>query len=54
MNTISAPEGDSVISQILAAYELSGYDSGHCPPRQGHINDTFRVSCRTRRAALSN
>lgn len=24
MNTISAPEGDSVISQILAAYELPG------------------------------
>ena len=35
MNTISAPEGDSVISQILAAYVLPGTVRGRCPPRQG-------------------
>ena len=47
MNTISAPEGDSVISQILAAYELPGTILDIVRHGKGHINDTFCVSCRT-------
>ena len=47
MNTISAPEGDSVISQILAAYELPGTILDIARHGKGHINDTFCVSCRT-------
>ena len=47
MNTISAPEGDSVISQILAAYELPGSMLDIARHGKGHINDTFCVSCRT-------
>ena len=47
MNTISAPEGDSVISQILAAYALPGTVADVARHGKGHINDTFCVSCRT-------
>ena len=47
MNTISAPEGDSVISQVLAAYELPGTILDIARHGKGHINDTFCVSCRT-------
>ena len=47
MNTISAPEGDSVISQILAAYKLPGTILDIARHGKGHINDTFCVSCRT-------
>lgn len=46
MNTISAPEGDSVISQILAAYELPGTILDIARHGKGHINDTFCVVCR--------
>ena len=45
MNTISAPEGDSVISQILAAYELPGTILDIARHGKGHINDTFLVIC---------
>ena len=45
MNTISAPEGDSVISQILAAYELPGTILDIARHGKGHINDTFCVLC---------
>ena len=47
MNTISAPEGDSVISQILAAYALPGTVMDVARHGKGHINDTFCVECRT-------
>ena len=47
MNTISAPEGNSVISQVLAAYELPGTILDIARHGKGHINDTFCVSCRT-------
>lgn len=46
MNTISAPEGDSVISQILAAYALPGTVADVARHGKGHINDTFCVVCR--------
>ena len=46
MNTISAPEGDSVISQILAAYVLPGTVADVARHGKGHINDTFCVVCR--------
>lgn len=46
MNTISAPEGDSVISQILAAYALPGKVADVARHGKGHINDTFCVVCR--------
>lgn len=46
MNTISAPEGDSVISQILAAYALPGTVAEVARHGKGHINDTFCVVCR--------
>ena len=46
MNTISAPEGDSVISQILAAYVLPGTVADGARHGKGHINDTFCVVCR--------
>ena len=45
MNTISAPEGDSVISQILAAYVLPGTVADVARHGKGHINDTFCVVC---------
>lgn len=47
MNTISAPEGDSVISQILAAYVLPGTVADVARHGKGHINDTFCVVCKT-------
>lgn len=47
MNTISAPEGDSVISQILAAYALPGTVADVARHGKGHINDTFCVVCKT-------
>lgn len=47
MNTISAPEGDSVISQILAAYVLPGTIADVARHGKGHINDTFCVVCKT-------
>ena len=47
MNTISAPEGDSVISQILAAYALPGKVADVARHGKGHINDTFCVVCKT-------
>lgn len=47
MNTISAPEGDSVISQILAAYTLPGTVADVARHGKGHINDTFCVVCKT-------
>lgn len=47
MNTISAPEGDSVISQILAAYVLPGTVAEVARHGKGHINDTFCVVCKT-------
>ena len=47
MSTIYAPEGDSAISQILAAYELPGTIMDIARHGKGHINDTFCVSCRT-------
>ena len=46
MNTISAPEGDSIISQILAAYVLPGTVADVARHGKGHINDTFCVVCR--------
>ena len=46
MNTISAPEGDSVISQILAAYALPGTVADVARHGKGHINDTFCVVCK--------
>ena len=46
MNTISAPEGDSVISQILAAYVLPGTVADVARHGKGHINDTFCVVCK--------
>lgn len=46
MNTISAPEGDSVIAQILAAYALPGTVADVARHGKGHINDTFCVVCR--------
>ena len=47
MNTISAPEGDPVISQILAAYVLPGTVADVARHGKGHINDTFCVVCKT-------
>lgn len=47
MNTISAPEGDSVIAQILAAYALPGTVADVARHGKGHINDTFCVVCKT-------
>ena len=47
MNTISAPEGNSVISQVLAAYALPGTVMDVARHGKGHINDTFCVECRT-------
>ena len=47
MNTISAPEGDSVISQILAAYVLPGTVADVARHGKGHINATFCVVCKT-------
>ena len=47
MNTISAPEGDPVISQILAAYALPGTVAEVARHGKGHINDTFCVVCKT-------
>ncbi len=47
MNTISAPEGDSIISQILAAYVLPGTVADVARHGKGHINDTFCVVCKT-------
>ena len=47
MNTISAPEGDSVIAQILAAYALPGTVADVARHGTGHINDTFCVVCKT-------
>ena len=47
MNTISAPEGDSVISQILTAYALPGTVADVARHGKGHINDTFCVVCKT-------
>lgn len=47
MNTISAPEGDSVIAQILAAYVLPGTVADVARHGKGHINDTFCVVCKT-------
>ena len=47
MNTISAPEGDSVISQILTAYVLPGTVADVARHGKGHINDTFCVVCKT-------
>ena len=47
MNTISAPEGDPVISQILAAYALPGTVEDVARHGKGHINDTFCVVCKT-------
>ena len=47
MNTISAPEGGSVISQILAAYALPGTVADVARHGKGHINDTFCVVCKT-------
>ena len=46
MNIISAPEGDSVISQILAAYALPGTVADVARHGKGHINDTFCVVCK--------
>lgn len=46
MNTVSAPEGDSVISQILAAYALPGTVADVARHGKGHINDTFCVVCK--------
>ena len=46
MNTISAPEGDAVISQVLAAYGLPGTVADVARHGKGHINDTFCVVCR--------
>ena len=47
MNTISAPEGNSVISQVLAAYALPGTVMDVARHGKGHINDTFCVVCKT-------
>ena len=47
MNTISAPEGESVIAQILAAYALPGTVADVARHGKGHINDTFCVVCKT-------
>ena len=47
MNTISAPEGDPVVSQILAAYALPGTVAEVARHGKGHINDTFCVVCKT-------
>ena len=47
MNTISNPEEDSVISQVLAAYALPGIIEEVARHGKGHINDTFCVVCQT-------
>ena len=47
MNTISASEGDAVISQVLAAYALPGTVAEVARHGEGHINDTFCVVCKT-------
>ena len=52
MNTISAPEGDSVISQILAAYELPGTTLPATARGTSTIPSAYRAV--PQRAALSN
>ena len=45
MNQIFVPEKDSIVAEVLAAYDLPATLMGAVRYGQGHINDTFCVIC---------
>ena len=45
MNQIFVPEKDSIVAEVLAAYDLPDTLMGAVRYGQGHINDTFCVIC---------
>ncbi len=45
MRSISIPEGDAILSEVLAAYDFPDTLLGAVRYGQGHINDTFCVLC---------
>ena len=45
MNQIFVPEKDSIVAEVLAAYDLPATLLGAVRYGQGHINDTFCVIC---------
>ena len=45
MNQIFVPEKDSIVAEVLAAYDLPSTLLGAVRYGQGHINDTFCVIC---------
>ena len=45
MSQISIPEKDTILTEVLAAYDFPATLLGAVRYGQGHINDTFCVLC---------
>ena len=51
MSQIFIPKSDSILAEVLGAYEFPATLLGAVRYGQGHINDTFCVVCQPREGA---